>query len=176
MLLKTWRFITLILTALLMGMTFCHVLEFPAKMQYAATLYLTLHRTLYVAFGPPNVGVFIEAGAILATVVLVFLVHQRRPAFWLTLLGAVSLAAGLVVYFVFVEPANVAMKSMALDTPPADWTQWRVQWEYGHAAHFVSHIIGFSALVLSVVLEAPPVFLSTQRVSPEHDLHSTSSR
>ena len=57
MLLKTWRFITPILAALLMGMTFCHVLELSAKMQYAATLYLTLHRTLYVAFGPPNVGV-----------------------------------------------------------------------------------------------------------------------
>ena len=112
-------------------------------------------------------------GAILAAVVLVFLVRPRRPAFWLTLLGAVFLTTGLVVYFVFVESANVAMKSMALDTPPADWTQWRVQWEYGHAAHFVSHIIGFSALGLSVVLETPTVLLDTRRVSPEHSLHPT---
>lgn len=60
MLIRTWRLMTLVLTALLMGMTFCHVLELPAKMQYDAALYLTLHRTLYVAFGWPNIGAFIE--------------------------------------------------------------------------------------------------------------------
>lgn len=58
MFINTWRFITLILTALLMGTTFCHVLELPAKMDYPASLYMTLHRTLYVAlyvaFGPPG--------------------------------------------------------------------------------------------------------------------------
>lgn len=147
------RFITLVLAALLMGTTFCHVLEWPAKMQYPASLYLTLHRTLYVAFGPPGPGAFIEIGAILAAAVLVFLVRRRRPAFWLTLVGAVCLAAGLGVYFAFIESANVAMRSMVIDAPPADWTRWREQWEYGHAAHFAFHLVGFSALALSVILE-----------------------
>ena len=56
MLVKAWQFITILLTALLVGMTFCHVLELPAKMEYPASLYLTLHRTLYVTFGPPGPG------------------------------------------------------------------------------------------------------------------------
>ncbi len=112
MILRAWRFITITLTALLMGATFCHVLESPAKMRYPAELYLTLHRTLYVAFGPPNIGAFIEIGAILAAVALVFLTRKRRPAFWLTLAGAAFLVAGLVVYFVFVEPANVAIAGL----------------------------------------------------------------
>jgi hypothetical protein len=174
MLKKTWRFITLLLVALLMGMTFCHVLELPAKMQYPATLYLTLHRTLYVAFGPPNVGAFIEVGAIVAAAVLVFLVRHHRPACWLTLLGAVSLIAGLGVFFAYVEPANVALKRMALDAPPPDWTQWRNQWEYGHAAHFVWHVIGFSVLLLSVVLETFTILPTAQRALPEHELHQAS--
>jgi hypothetical protein len=165
---------TLVLVALLMGMTWCHVLELPAKMQYPATLYLTLHRTLYVAFGPPNIGAFIEVGSIVAAAVLVFLVRQRRPALWLTLLGAVSLAAGLAVYFAYVEPANVALKSMALEAPPAGWKDWRVQWELGHAAHFVLHLIGFSALVLSVVLEAPTRHLTPRRAAPDAELHPSS--
>ena len=59
MLIRIWRFLTLVLTALLAGMTFCHVLEMPAKLQYSASMYLALHRTLYVAFGPPNIGVFV---------------------------------------------------------------------------------------------------------------------
>jgi len=153
MFLRIWRFITITLTALLMGATFCQVLESPAKTLYPAELYLTLHRTLYVAFGPPNIGAFLEIGAILAAVALVFLTRKRRPAFWLTLAGAAFLVAGLAVYFVFVEPANVAMKAMPLNAPPAGWTRWRDQWEYGHIAHFVFHLLGFSALALSIILE-----------------------
>ena len=153
MFLRIWRFITITLTALLMGATFCHVLESPAKMRYPAELYLTLHRTLYVAFGPPNIGAFIEIGAILAAVALVFLTRRRRPAFRLTLAGAAFLVAGLAVYFAFVEPANVAMKAMPLNAPPADWTRWRDQWEYGHIAHFIFHLLGFSALALSIIFE-----------------------
>ena len=153
MFLRIWRFITITLTALLMGATFCHVLESPAKMRYPAELYLTLHRTLYVAFGPPNIGAFVEIGAIFAALALVFLTRKRRPAFWLTLAGVAFLVAGLVVYFVFVEPANVAMKAMPLNAPPASWTRWRDQWEYGHIAHFIFHLLGFSALALSIILE-----------------------
>jgi len=151
MLIKIWRFITLMLTALLMGMTFCHVLEMPAKMRYPASFYLTIHRSLYVAFGPPNVGAFIEIAAILAAVVLVFLVRKSRPDFWWTLIGAVCLVVGLIVFFVMVEPANVAMKRMIIDMPPDDFFYWRNQWEYGHAAHFVMHFLGFSALLLSIL-------------------------
>jgi len=153
-LIKVWRFITIVLTALLMGMTFCHVLEMPAKMQYPAPFYLTLHRSLYVAFGPPNPGAFIEIGAILAAIVLVFLVRGERPAFWLTLAGALFLVAGLIGFFAFVQPANAAMRNMMIDMPPDDFFHWRDQWEYGHAAHFALHLLGFSALLLSV-LPAP---------------------
>ena len=153
MFLRMWRFITITLTGLLMGATFCHVLESAAKMLYPVELYLTLHRTLYVAFGPPNVGAFIEIGAILAALALVFLTRKRRPAFWLTLAGAAFLVAGLVVYFVFVEPANVAMKAMSLNAPPAGWTRWRDRWEYGHIARFIFQLLGFSALALSIIFE-----------------------
>ena len=121
-------------------------------MEYPASLYLTLHRTLYAAFGPPGrPGPFIEIGAIVAAGVLVFLVRKRRPAFWLTLLAVLSLAAGLAVYFWFVEPANAEMKGWTLAAPPSDWSSWRDRWEYGHAAHFVFHLVGFGALVLSLV-------------------------
>src|SRR5215475_12110931 len=170
MFLRAWRFITITLTALLMGATFCDVLESPAKMRYPAELYLTLHRTLYVAFGPPNIGAFIEIGAILAAVALAFLTRKRRPAFWLTLAGAAFLVAGLAVYFVFVEPANVAMKAMSLNAPPASWTQWRDQWEYGHIAHFIFHLLGFSALARSIIFETSVAPVVLRRASAARKL------
>jgi Domain of unknown function (DUF1772) len=169
MFLRTWRFITITLTALLMGSSFCHVLESPAKMQYPAELYLALHRTLYMAFGPPNIGAFIEIDAILAAVTLVFLTRKRRPAFWLTLAGAASLIAGLAVYFAFVDPANAAMKAMSLASRPAGWTQWRDQWEYGHLARFVFHLLGFSALALSIIFETSVAPVTVRQESAARD-------
>jgi len=134
-------------------------------MRYPAELYLTLHRTLYVAFGPPNIGAFIEIGVILAAVALVFLTRKRRPALWLTLAGAAFLLAGLAVYFAVVEPANVAMKAMPLAAPAADWTLWRDRWEYGHIARFVVHLLGFSALALSIIFEASVAPITVRSVS-----------
>ena len=79
MLVKTWRLITIMLTALSMGMAFCHLLEMPSKMTYEGTLWLTLLQTLYKAFG--TIGAFIEVGAVVTAVLLAFLVGHRRPAF-----------------------------------------------------------------------------------------------
>ena len=51
--LRTWRFVTLLLVSLSMGMAFCHALELLPKMDYDTPLYLTLQRTLYLLFGAP---------------------------------------------------------------------------------------------------------------------------
>ena len=80
------RFATLLLVALSMGMAFAHALELPPKMAYEAATYLLLHRTLYEFFGPP-LGGFIEAGAVLSSVALVFFVRRRGRAFLLTAHG-----------------------------------------------------------------------------------------
>ena len=51
--LKLFRLAAILLVALLCGLAFAHVLELPAKMQYDATLYITLQKSLYVHWGPP---------------------------------------------------------------------------------------------------------------------------
>jgi hypothetical protein len=150
MLIQAWRFVTVLLTALLLGMTFCHVLEMPAKMRYDAALYLTLHRTLYVAFGPPNVGPFIEIGAVVASTALTVLM-RRRTGFWLALIGTASLIGGVLVYFAEVEPANAALRTMAIEAPAQDWEMWRAQWEWGHTAHFALDLLAFCALLGSAL-------------------------
>ncbi|WP_157205025.1 hypothetical protein [Methylomonas methanica] len=65
MLIKIWRFLTILLVALLLGLAFAHVLERPAKMLYDAALYLTIQKTLYFAWGPPHIGGILEPAAIL---------------------------------------------------------------------------------------------------------------
>ena len=86
MLLRLWRTVTILLVALLQGLAFAHLLERPAKLQYDAALYLTVQKTLYVQWGPPNVGGILEPAAIVATLILTFLLRKDRQAFGLRLL------------------------------------------------------------------------------------------
>lgn len=154
MLIRSWRFVTILLVALLLGLSFAHVLELPAKMQYDAALYITLQKTLYVAWGPPNVGGILEPAAILATVSLAFILRHKRPAFWLTLgAGVALLLAFPVIFFVFVAPANEAFLSATTASVPANWMELRTNWETGHAIRFVLQLVALGLLTLSVLFE-----------------------
>jgi hypothetical protein len=155
MLVKTWRFVTIILSALLTGMALCHALELPAKMQYSASQYIAVQNSLYVAFGPPNIGAFIECAVPLAAIGLAILVRKHRPVFQLMLVAiAFILLAFPVIFFAFTEPVNVVIRSTTPGSIPANWEQLRNQWEYSHLARFFCHLAGLSAIVLSVLLAA----------------------
>lgn len=159
MVVKTTRFITLILVALTMGMAFCHTLELPAKMQYDGALYVTLQNSLYLSFG--TIGAVIEVGAMLAAIVLSFLVRKHRSAFVWTMIGTVCLAAALVLWFVWILPVNMEISRWTAASVPENWTQLRDQWEYTHATRFVIQLIGFSSLMLSILNEIPTMIPST---------------
>ena len=150
------RFAALTLTALTLGLSFAHVLEMPAKLAYSPDLYVALQKSLYVSFGPPNVGAFVEPGAILALVILAYLVRRRRPAFWLTVGAAFCLLLAFpVVFFIFTEPANAVFQAAHPASVPADFAGYRSQWEYSHAARFVLQLTGFGLLALSVLIRRP---------------------
>lgn len=154
MLIKTWRFVTILLVALLLGLAFAHVLERPAKMQYDAALYITLQKTLYVAWGPPNVGGILEPAAILATISLAFVLRKNMSAFLLTLgAGLALLLAFPVVFFIWVAPANEVFLSALPGSIPANWEEMRTSWETGHTIRFVLQLAALSVLVVSVLLE-----------------------
>ncbi len=154
MLLRTWRFVTLIVTALSLGMAFCHVMELPAKMRYDGQLYARVNNSLYLTFGTAP-GIAIEIGSILAAVGLAFLVRKRRPAFPLTLAGAICLIVAQAIWWVFIFPVNAEIRTWTAASIPADWTRLRDQWEYSHAARFVLQLVGLGALLLSVLRESP---------------------
>jgi hypothetical protein len=92
------RFATLLLVALSVGMAFAHALELRPKMNYGPAMYLLLHRTLYEFFGPP-VGAFVEAGAVVSSVALVFFVRRRRQAFLLSAVAAVCMLIAHVIWW-----------------------------------------------------------------------------
>jgi hypothetical protein len=82
-------------------------------------------------------------------------VRAQRSTFYLILAGALCFALAFVVWLAFTNPVNVQVAQWQINSIPADWSRWRMQWEYSHAVRFALHLIGFSLLLYSVLLEIP---------------------
>jgi len=151
MILRTWRFFTIIFASLSMAMAFCHLLQLPPRMSYDGAQWIAT-QNLYQLFG--TVGALIEVGALLFVTILSLMVWLR-PAFQWTLFATVCLLAAHAAWWMFIAPVNVEIATWTPDTIPADWMGWRNQWEYTHTVRAILDILGLSALVLSVLVETP---------------------
>lgn len=153
--LRICRFITILLAALGLIMGGAHVLELPPKMQYEPELYAAVNSTLYRLFGA--IGGPLQVGAVIAAMVLTFMVRGRPSIGW-TLTGTLGLLISLVLWLALVAPVNAAWMR-ALETAPASvaavYQELRPQWEYGHVGAFIAWLIGFILLLVSVVRETP---------------------
>jgi hypothetical protein len=157
MCLRVWRFLTLLLAALSLTMESAHVLELPQKMLYDAPLYAAVNTTLYRYFA--IVGGVYQLGSIVLAAVLAFLVRTHRSSCRWTLAGGLCLLLAFGVWLTVVAPVNSQVAAALRDAPesvPAIWMQLRQRWEYGHAAGFAVQLIGFCALLISVLVETPP--------------------
>jgi hypothetical protein len=152
--LRWWRFAATMFTSVTMSAALCHLMELPPKMRYDASLYVKLHRTLYPNFG--RIAGITEILSVIANTGLALWVRKRRPAaFPLTAASAACVLAADGAFWALVNPANRTMASWPLESIPAEWTGWRDQWEYTHAARAFLMMGALGTLVLSLVRETP---------------------
>jgi hypothetical protein len=156
MFLNAWRFVALVLAALALTMTSAHLLELPQKMQYSPDLYAAVNTTLYRYFA--IVGGTYQITSIGAAGVLAYLVRRHGLTFRWTLLAAVLLGLAFLSWILLVNPVNSQIGAALERSPqsvPSLWMQLRDRWEYGHATGFVIQLVGFCALVKSLLVEIP---------------------
>ena len=149
---RALRWISLLATAVPFAATIAHVLELPNKFALDGLLWLAVQQSLYRGWGP-FIGPF-EIVAVLATWLLAYLARGRRPAFALTLAAALCLTAMVAVFLLFNAPVNAAFAGWTAETLPADWPDYRRQWELGHAIAFVLALIAFCTLLRAAFVEA----------------------
>ncbi|MGO4379255.1 hypothetical protein [Pseudoduganella sp. RAF53_2] len=145
------QFIAVLMAALLMGTSFCHVLEMPAKMKVEGLRWMTFQHTLYASFA--TVGGFIEIVAIITSGVLAFFMRDAGATFWLTLIAAVSQA--MAFFGIWLPITNAVNRQTAKWTEqslPHDWMRWRRKWEYSHAARFALQFSALCALLASLLV------------------------
>ena len=150
---RLWRFITIMLASLSLGLSMAHLLELPRRMQFDQQLWVrvTVFENVYRYFG--SVGAAFEIGSVLAAIVLAFLVRKHGSTFYWTLGGAILLVLALVSWVIFVSPMNAEFATWLTNPVPPDWTRYRNQWEYAHAVNALLKMIGLSSLVISVLVE-----------------------
>jgi hypothetical protein len=165
-LLRVARFIAIMLAALTLGMGFCHLMELPARMGWDQYLWVgsTVQGGLYRMFG--TIGALIDVATVIALILLAYLVREHgRPGFRLATAAAALFALALVLWWVLVYPVNVELAKWVNGPVPADWTVWRARWEWGHAVNTLLQLVGFGALVASVLADMQNTKMSTASVS-----------
>jgi hypothetical protein len=155
-LLRITRFVALMLAALTLGLGFCHLMQLPSRMGWDQYLWVgsTVQGGLYATFG--SVGAIIGLVAIVVLFIHAYFVREhRRPGFALALAAAILFATAFVLWWVLVYPANVELANWVNGPVPADWTETRARWEWGHATIAIVELIGFSALIGAVLSDTP---------------------
>jgi Domain of unknown function (DUF1772) len=107
------------------------------------------------------VGAVIEVGAVVTAVIWAFALGRSRTSPTSARRCAIAGAAGLVLahalFWLLVNPVNAAFAAWTPASVPADWTRLRDQWEFSHAARGGLFLLGFSALLVSVLAIRPGV-------------------
>lgn len=141
-----FRLITVMVASLNMGLAFSHLLQLPARMKFDGSTWITTQR-VFQLYG--SIGAIIEVGAVLLLGILTYAI-RRTPMFKWTLAGSLCFTIALVVWIVLVSAANAQISLWTPASIPADWTRWRAQWEYAHAARAILMIVGFGCIVNSL--------------------------
>jgi hypothetical protein len=155
-LLRTMRFVALLLAALTLGLGFGHLMQLPSRMGWDQYLWVgsTVQGGLYAMFG--SIGAILFVATVIALALLAYFVREHdRPGFALAAAAAGLFALALVLWWMLVYPVNVELATWVDGPVPADWTAYRARWEWGHAIIAGVELLGFAALVGSVLADTP---------------------
>lgn len=145
--------VTLFLAALSLGPSYAHVLEAgPRLAVWSPELWreATVFNRRFEYFAV--VGAPVDLAAIVASFALSFLFYGRRPAFALSLLGAVLLTAALALWFVRVAPMNATLSLWTAGPIPPDFDIVRRRWETGHMIVAALKGLGFLSLAAALLM------------------------
>jgi hypothetical protein len=155
---KALQLLAVLATALLLGTTFAPVLEMPSKLAMSGDLWSTVQHTLVLPFA--TVGGPLEIAAIFINLAVLAAALSRPHLLFLTAGSALCLVLAFGIWVVFTQPANLQVLDWGNGSLPADWSQWRAQWEFSQLIRFLLHLTGLLLLASSLLNipmdESPP--------------------
>ena len=124
------------------GLALAHVLEAPNKWRLAPETWLAVQRDLYDGW-----GTWIPVTELVAVILLGWLAWRSTERIRWLLIAAIAsvLVSELVIWPIWVLPANQTVDAWTGTAPMDGWRSLRASWEGGHAARFVVLAIGLAA-------------------------------
>lgn len=140
------RLCTLALMAIILIPSGAHLFELPGKIGLERDAYFTV-QGIYAGWALFGVPLFAAVGANAA---LAFAERRRDPAAARrAAAAAVLVLASLIVFFVWIFPANQATANWT--QRPEAWEALRRQWEWAHAANALVVFAAFLATAAAVI-------------------------
>lgn len=143
------EWLTILLTALALVPAGAHLAALPNKIGLDREAYLTV-QGIYQGWALFGV---VWIGALLGNLALAWLLRGQPWPAGLALLAALLLALGLVIFFLWIYPANQATANWTRWPEAPAWHDLRRQWEYGHAVNALLTLAAFGAATLAVLLD-----------------------
>ena len=128
-----------------------HALEMISKLTLDGPLWLGIQQHLYRGWG--EIFGTVEIAAFLSTLALLILTRRDRSIRGAYLIALACYAAMLADFFIFNLPVNEALRAWTPRTLPADWSDYRLRWEIGHALTALFSVIAFVTLVGRLIHE-----------------------
>ena len=158
--------IAVFLVAVAMALSLAHALEFPGKLRLPKEAYIATQTIYYPGF---TIGGFGEVLAVVATVLLLFLIPQSSPAFLWFAVSFVSVLGMHLIFWTVTQPVNrhwvaaVPMSGTAstffsvsrnptANTFGDEWERLRDRWEYSHIARAILASVGLISLTVAVAV------------------------
>jgi hypothetical protein len=149
---KAIRTIVLAIAFLATMAPIAHLLELPSKLSLDGPLWLSVQQHLYRGWnflsGPIDIVAF---AACVALFLLARRDHEHRNAY---LIAAACYLSMILYYYLFNNWVNHALRHWTVATLPANWTDYRLKWETGHALAALFAVIAFVVLLQARIREA----------------------
>jgi hypothetical protein len=146
MFIKFLQILTLLLMAIALMPSGAHFFELPHKIALSRDHYFIV-QGIYAGWSWFGV---VLIPLIIADFVLAYLLRQDQWPALLTLVAGILTLATLVIFFIWIFPANQATANWT--EIPENWATLRSQWEYTHAVNAVVMLLAFIALALALVM------------------------
>jgi hypothetical protein len=137
------QFLAIALTALALIPSGAHFFELPNKIGLAQEQYFTV-QGIYRGWSLFGIPLF---AALAVDLLLAITLYRQKVAFGLTVAAFLLIALSLVLFFVWVFPANQATQNWT--EAPANWQTLRAHWEWTHALNAVLMFLSFLAVTLA---------------------------
>ena len=140
------QFLAIALTALVLIPSGAHFFELPNKIALPQDQYFVVQH-IYNGWALFGISIF---AALAVDLVLAIALYRQKIAFGLTVAAFVLLALSLVLFFVWVFPANQATQNWT--QVPANWATLRAHWEWTHAFNAVLVFLSLLLITLASLL------------------------